>query len=459
MSAAALVLSLLAAAPSLPGAPKIGPRPEWRAPVPEQRRTADGMELIVLQRGGLPLERVVIALRAGSMLDPPATPGLANATAHMLEEGGAGELGRLALEQAFEALGAELHVQCTEDGVFLSFSVLAPKLQRALELLAAVLIRPRFDAAAWGEVKERILAEILREKDDPEKLAHELFAELVFTGHPYGHDPLGTAPAIRALDRDALAAFHRAHYGPAVASLVLVGPVAPQAATEMVDRAFAGWTADVQPPATTPVERSRPRFVLVDRPGAPQSELRLGHTGPPRATPDFPALCVLEMVLGGSFTSRLNQDLRERLGYTYDIGAHFALLRAGGRLTVTSAVRTDVTAEAIAEIRRQLEAVRRTISEDELRKAAALVESGIVDSFGDGAQAALLFAELALGAVPLDRYNRLPGELGRLDLSGVQAVGERLILPDDLVIVVVGDRRKIERGLRALPGLPELEPR
>jgi zinc protease len=394
----------------------------------------------------------MLVIEAGSELDPPGKPGLAAATANLLLDGGAGARSGRELAEEFDDLGGELKLDVDESGVRLTTPMLARNLDRALALLGDLLAHPRFDAAEWPNVRQRQLAELVRRRDEPREAADAVFERVLYGAHPYGHDALGTRAAVEKLTVDDVRAFYAAHYGPRTVQLLLVGDAALETATARLDAALAGWKSAAAPaaPPEAPV-RGPARFVLVDRPGAPQSEVRVGHVGVARSTPDYAAACLLEMVLGGSFTSRLVQNLRERHGYTYGIRAEFKTWRAPGPFVISTAVRTDVTAESIQEIVAELNTMRAPIPTDELQKGRALVEQKIVESWGAGPQALMLLSDLALNDEPLDSFSRLPAALAKLDGAQAAAAASRLFQPDALAVVVVGDRKVIEPKLRALP--------
>jgi zinc protease len=192
------------------------------------------------------------------------------------------------------------------------------------------------------------------------------------------------------------------------------------------------------------------RVILVDRPGAPQSALQIGHLGVPASTPDFPSLAVSEMVLGGSFTSRLVQNLRERHGYTYGVRAKFELWRAPGPFVVMTAVRTDATAPAIHEAMGELGRIRAPLGRAELAKGRALVEGGIVEAMTRRRDTAALYGELAAADRPLDLLTKLPDALAALTPAKVAQASKRLYRPDAATLVVVGDRKQVEEAVSAL---------
>jgi zinc protease len=222
-----------------------------------------------------------------------------------------------------------------------------------------------------------------------------------------------------------------------------------------VSAAFAGYNAGVAAPAP-PKEPTAPaatKLVLVDRPGAPQSALRVGRLGVSWSIPpvEYAAVSTLEMLLGGSFTSRLTQNLREKHGYTYGAHDNFQMDRATGWYEIETSVRTDVTAESITEIWKELAAIRQPIPADELAKGRNLVAQKIIESYGQGTQLALELADLASRDRPLDTDAKLVGELQKLDAATVTKVADRALGDQAWIVVVVGDRKVIEPKLRALP--------
>jgi zinc protease len=432
--------------------PTIAKATPWRAPVPSLSTTPDGLSVAVVSRRALPLVHVTVVVGAGSGLDPANSPGLAAAVATMLQDGGAGSRDAPSLASAIEELGSELQVLCDRDGVRLSMTVLSDRLDRALALLGDLVARPRFDENEWIRVRARRVAEIVRASDEPRAIADQVFDRVVLGDHPYAHAVIGAQKPVELISVGDLKNFYAAHYGPRTTRVILVGDVDEKGAAERVAPAFANWKSSAAPSVNLKpaIAGKKLRLVLVDRPGAPQSEVRVGRLGVSRLSPDFPALSLLQMVLGGSFTSRLVQNLREKHGYTYGVRARFLLWRAPGPFVVSTAVRTDVTGPSLTEILAELKGIRTALPAAEADKGRALVASAIVDTFGDGARAAQLLGELSLGGMPFEVIARLPEDLAKLAIPSLTTAASRLFA-EPLAIVVVGDRKVVEPQLRALP--------
>ena len=442
-----------------PRLPRLPPAPRWQAPVPDERRLPSGLRVAVAPRHELPLVHLLAVVRAGTAT---GAPGLAAATAAMLDEGGAGGRGGGELAEAFDALGGSLETECDVDSVRLEITVGSDDVGRALALLSDVLARPRFDDADWQRVRSLRLAQILKDRDEPRKVADQAFARAVYgEHHPYGAPLDGSAADLAHFTVDALRRFHAARYGPRTTALLFAGDIEPARAFELATAALGDWDAAARPVEIAPPagEIEPARVLLIDRPGAPQSELMVGHLGPRRGDPMLAPAILLQTVLGGSFTSRLVQNLRERHGYTYQVSARFDALAASGSLAVDAAVRTDATAAAVGEIVSELRAIRRPVSPAELERARALVTGGLVAGFAGGDGVLRFVGDLLAYDMPLDTWRRLPAKLAAIGRAPLAAAASRLLRPDALTIIIVGDRRAIEPGLRALRGLGPIEVR
>ena len=445
---------LLAVAGAILARPPLPPQPAWKAPVPSVKTTASGPRIVVLPQHELPVVHVLVTIAAGSALDPPNRPGLAAAVATMLQDGGAGKRSAPEVAQAFADLGTEIEEHIDLDQVQLSLTVLSRNLPRALALLHEVVEEPRFDKSDWQRARARRLDEIRRRVDEPEHLADDLFAHVLYGDHPYGHPFLGTVESVSATTVDELRAFWAKYYGCGNVSYILVGDTDERAVAGALPACAHPGAWPAPPPAP---KAGKPRVVLLDRPGAPQSQIRVGHLGAARGTPDFAALTLLETVLGGSFTSRLNLNLREKHGYTYGARASFEWHTATGPFFASAGVRTDVTGAAIKETVAEIAGMRAPLSAEELTKGRLLVLHTIVEAFADGNETAGYFADLIAHRIALDAWSKLPAQLAALDLAATTRAAERYLRPDDLTIVVVGDRKAVEPQLRTLPFVKEIE--
>ncbi|HEY6147299.1 MAG TPA: pitrilysin family protein, partial [Thermoanaerobaculia bacterium] len=308
---------------SRPPAP--GPPPALRLPAIQRLRLSNGIPVILVERHKVPLVQALVVFRGGASADPPHRPGLASLTASLLERG-AGSRSALDISDIEDYLGANLSAGADWDSTTVGVNVPAARLEPGLALLSDVILVPTFPAAEVERVRSELLTEILQWRDDPEQLASLAFAKSVFPGHPYSRDIQGDAASARAITRDEIVRFHAGRYVPGSAAIVVAGDATPATLVPLLEAAFGKWkSAGGAPAVTTAPARqvSKRRVVLVDKPDAPQSEIVIGRVGPSRSTPDFFHLVVTNTILGGSFTSRLNHNLRETKGYTYGASSHF----------------------------------------------------------------------------------------------------------------------------------------
>jgi zinc protease len=290
----------------------------------------------------------------------------------------------------------------------------------------------------------------------PAALAERAFAETLYGTHPYSHLPFGATASLQHLTHADVVGFHASAYLPDQTTIVIVGPTPDGDARNAVDAAFGTWQAagasGPAPEIPAPPARPSGRLILVDRPGAAQTELRIGHVGVPRRTPDFHALLVLNTVLGGSFVSRLNLNLRERKGYTYGVRTAFEFRRQAGPFSLATSVQTDATADAVAESLGEIRAIRdeRPVTPDELDMARRTLTLGYPRNFESSNQVARALAQLVLHNLPDDTFAVFAPRVRAQNVESLTAAARTHLDPDRLAVVAVGDVSKIDDGLAQL---------
>jgi len=435
--------------------PVVGTLPPLRTPPTVQLTLGNGLEVVAIARSVAPIVSVSLMVRSGADTDPAGSEGLASSTAEMLDEG-AGTRTALEVAEELEQLGADLYVGAGRDGSQLTLQVPSKELERALAIAADVAIRPRLTEQDWVRVQHDRLTALAQRRDQPEAVANVLSDRTLFgVGHPYGHPVDGMERTVSAMTVADARAFHEQMWRPNNATLVLAGDIDVAALPGVLERAFGAWEPRAIPASRpTPSFPPLPRLVLVDRPAAPQSIIRVVGAGEVRTSPDRPALGALNAILGGSFTSRLNFNLREQKGYTYGAGSSFGFYRRAGSFTARAAVFTEVTAPAVAEFLRELAAIREApVTPTELTKARATLLGRVAEGLSTSGGIAAQYAELRLYGLPLDEPARFVAALERAGAADLQELARRHLDPDRMALVVVGDRAVIEKPLRDL-GLP-----
>ena len=439
--------------------PAPGPAPAARFPPVARHRLSSGTVLRAARHAGPPVVHWVLLWRAGAAADPAARPGLAALTGDLLDDGTEAR-SDLELHAALDRLGARLGVQVGADGTMVSLTTLERHAAEGLALLFEIVTRPRFAEADFDRVRGLRRSRVRQLRTVPAAVAERVFLETLYAGHPYGHLGIGTDEALSGMTVDDVRRFHRARYRLDAATLVAAGPFSDAAFAEMAERSAGdlpavegdGPAPDAPPDPGTP-EPPPARLVLVDRPGAVQSALRIGHVAAPRRTAGYHALQVLNAVLGGQFVSRLNRSLREEKGYTYGVRTAFQLRRGPGPFVMQGSVQADATVEAVREVLDEMAGMGgpRPVTPAELDLARSSLTRGFARGFETAGQVARGVAHLVQYDLPDDEHDRFVPEVTAVDASAVTAAAARHLRADRAVAVVVGPAAQIERGLGALP--------
>jgi zinc protease len=432
--------------------PAPGPEPALHLPVPEQFKLANGLTVLYNERPGLPLVAASLVFRAGSGANPVDRPGLASFTARMLQQG---TDTRSALQIADRAadLGTSLGSRASTDASSVSFQSLTRSFPDALELLADLTLHPSFPQPEIDRVRSERLAALVQERNQPFAVVARVYtAALYGSKNSYGYPDIGTAESIKGTTRDDLVNFWQQNYSPNQAALVIAGNVKLAELKPLVEKQFGGWKrgADSLPAITAPAP-SNARLILVDRPNAPQTTLVFCSLGPKRSTPEYPQLEVMNSVLGGLFSSRINMNLREQHGYTYGAESFFNYHVGPGPFIVYSEVRTDATTPAAVEIFKELNRMRDTrLTPAELALAKDSIARSMPGRFESGEEAAGTIAQLYVYDFSLDYFSVLPGKINAITAEQTRAAAQQFIQPEKMIVLAVGDRSKIEPGLKTL---------
>jgi zinc protease len=430
--------------------------PPFKVPTPVVLKLRNGLPVIVLERHGLPIVSFALVVRAGAELDPATQPGLADLAAEMLDEG-AGSRSALEIADAVAHLGATLETGANHDGSQVTMSVLREHLPTALDIFADVARRPRFEEREWTRVQNDRLTQLLKRRDDPAQVAHLVYDRVLYgDGHPYGRSVLGTEAAVKALTTTDLKRFYETWYGPRNAAILVVGDVTGPEIRRLLEARFGDWqAAPAARTATRPVltvpAAPLPRVTIVDRRAAEQSMVLLGRPGTTRNDPDYATLMVMNTILGDAFTSRLNQNLRERKGYTYGASSAFDLRRGRGPFWASAAVKTEVTEDSVRQFLLEFDRLgKEPIPTDELRKAQTIVGRSLPELHQRNAAVVHLLADLWVHELPPGYYAQYEKRVRAVTAADVQRVARKYASGDGAAIVIVGERKRIEPQLEKL---------
>ena len=432
--------------------PTPGPARPLQLATPASATLPNGLTLILSERPGLPIVAASLVFKTGSDANPPEKPGLANFVAAMLDEGTAS---RTALQIADDVarLGAGLFIGSSMDDTDVSVRALSKNFTAALDVLADVVLRPSFPAAEIERQRTQRLGRLVQQRDSPAQVAAQVQAAALYGGrHPYGYTEVGTEAALRGITRDEMVAFWRQNFVPNNAALVVAGDISMKDLRALAEEAFGAWprgtpaTPTLGEPTTT-----RARVVIVDKPGASQTQLRVAALGAARSSPDFRALEVMNTALGGLFSSRINMNLRERHGYSYGTYSRFTFRRSPGPFTVAGGVRTDATAPAVTEIFKEIMGMTETaMTDEELSKARDSLANSLPGDFETSSNAVGSLSSLFVYGLGLDYYSRYAQGVRAVTAQEALAVAQKYLVPERMVVIAVGDRSVIEPELEKL---------
>jgi predicted Zn-dependent peptidase len=432
--------------------PALRPAPQLTLPPIQKRSLSNGLHVWIVEARKVPLVQVNLLVPAGSGDDPAGRFGVASLTAAMLDEG-AGARSALQIADEVEFLGADLGTSSSFDASAVRLNVPAARLAAALPILADVALRPTFPQAELDRLRQERLTALLQARDDASQVAPMAFARVVYGTHRYGTAAMGTETSLKALTTADLRSFHSATYQPAHATLVVVGDIRPDSVMPLLEKQFGGWKAAPAGARTTVPQApqlTHAQVSIVDMPGAEQSQVRIGWVGVPRSTSDYFTLQVLNTILGGSFTSRLNQNLREKNQFSYGASSRFDMRLSAGPFFAGAGIQTDKTADALREFFNELTAITKPIGAEELAKAKNYVALGFPSEFETIQDLASHLEEMIIYKLPDNYFERYIANIQAVTADAVQKAAATYIQPERFAVVVAGDRKAIEAAIRGL---------
>jgi zinc protease len=432
--------------------PELGPPPRVALPPIVTRELPNGLKLLIVEHHELPLADFVLLVGSGSTTDPASKTGVANLTATMLREG---TTTRKSLDIADQIafLGINLSPSSSWESSTLSLHTPIAQLDSALALFADVALRPSFPADEFERLRKNRLTDLLRLRDQGPAIANLAFPAIIYGGvHPYGAATLGTEASVKSLSVADLQSYYQTNFKPNNSTLIIVGDVNPAQIEQKISALFGGWQRGnvPQPTYSDPPKAAATTVYLIDKPGAAQSSFRIGSVGVPRSTQDYFALSVMNTILGGSFTSRLMQNLRETRGYTYGASSRFDMRRSAGPFLASAEIVAAKTDSALLEFMKELNAIRQSVPASELSRAKRYLQLQLPGNFETTQDIAFQLVPVALYGLPLDYYNNYVQNIEAITEADVARVAQQYINPSSLAVVIVGDRKNIEPGLKTI---------
>lgn len=432
--------------------PTPGKTPALRVPVWTTMKLSNGAQLIVSERKGLPLVSFTISFVGGAnQFERAGRTGLAALTASMMREGTRTRDGE-ALAQALQLLGTSVNVSVSGETGAISFLSTTETFRPTLEILADMLLNSTFPAPALERLRAQRLVALAQANAQPNAIGSRVFSRVLYgADHPLGRDV--TEASIKAISTDEVVSFHKDYFKPGRAIVTVTGDVSAASVKATIEKAFAAWTAGGEKPAFTypALPAGRPTAIyLVDKPGSAQSVFNIGIPGPPRNTPDYMALQVMNFILGGHFQSRLNANIREEKGYSYGVNSGFGYGKGPGPFRTGGDVVSEKTDLALIEFMKELRGIQgeKPISDEELRIAKETLVQRLPGQFSSISQIGSSITGLILQDLPADYYQNFAKNVAAITKDDIVRVAKKYVDVRHLNIVIVGDRKSIEAPLR-----------
>ncbi|CUT04084.1 M16 family metallopeptidase [Candidatus Chrysopegis kryptomonas] len=425
--------------------PKPGPESKVKFPSYFEKTLPNGLKVIVVENHEQPIVYVSFVVRSGSTYDGDL-PGLASVTAELLTKGTKTRSATQIAEE-IDFVGGSLNTSASWDATNVSVLVLKKYIGVGMDILQDVVLNPTFPDEELERIKTQRLASIKQSKADAGYLASVRFSKELFSGHPYANESGGNEESIQKMKRDDIVNFYKTHFIPNNSFIIFAGDITPSEAVPLVERYFGRWEKGKNPQKKfqNVNDVSQTKVVIVDKPGAVQSAIRIGHLGIDRKNKDYVKIYTMNMLLGGYFNSRINMNLRETHGYTYGASSFFDSRMYPGPFIVSADVRNEVTDSSVAEILKELRRIiDEPVPEDELKMAKDYIVGSFPLQIETPAQVASRIMTIEIYGLPKDFYDRFREEVKKITAKDIQEVAKKYLHPDKILIVISGNSKQIK---------------
>ncbi|MFN6962491.1 MAG: M16 family metallopeptidase [Pyrinomonadaceae bacterium] len=437
--------------------PKPGPEPKFSLPAIEKQKLSNGLEVWLVRQTELPIVSMNLVLKTGATADPNGKAGTASFTSSLLNTG---TKTRSAVDIANQLadIGASLNTGSGWDASNVSMQTLTKNLDKALDVFADVVVNASFPEKEFETLQRRSLIGFQQRRDNANAIAGVAYSKLLYgKDHPYGNAIGGDEASVKSLKRSDVQGFYERFYRPNNAVLIVAGNTTMQDLTPRLEKAFAGWKPAEVASVTIadPPSFDRPGIYLIDKPGAAQSVVLIGHVGVPRNNPDYYALEVMNNILGGGGSARLFMNLREDKGYTYGAYSNFSFRRGAGPFTASAGVQTAVTKESVIEFMKELNGIRGSIpiTPQEFEANKRNIIRSFPAGFETNGQIAGQLANIVTFGLPDTYFNDYIRNINAVTLVDVNRVANKYLTPDKMAVLIVGDRSVVESRLREIDPL------
>lgn len=419
---------------------------EIKFTLPEIKRFVlnNGLKVLFVQREFLPILRMNLIVNCGSFFDPINKKGLANLFSLMIDEG-AGDYNALELSEEFDILGSSFSVSCNHDNIFLSLNTLTENFERSLELFSTILLKPHFKTEDFQRERRKVEVRLIQQRDEPDELAYLAFEQLVHgKNNPYSYPTIGYEDTINKFDIDTIKNFYNNNFSPDGSHLIVAGNITEEKLIDLLEKYLSKWNNKLV--SVTPqfdLTKNKTAVYILHKEGAVQTEIRIGHQSSKRKTLDYFPKTIMNMILGGQFTSRINLNLREVKGFTYGATSSFSFYKNCGEFYVSTSVSTENTLAAVNEILFELDNIKNGATPEEVDFAKVSMIRKFPSHFESDNQVASNLSLLAIHELPNDYFNKYIDSIATVTIDEVNKAAVSNIKMDEISIVLVGDKNKL----------------
>ena len=427
--------------------------------LPEIKRIEldNGLPVMFVQKENLPIVQISIAISAGSKYEAPEKKGLAYLTTALIDEG-AGKYSALELDDEIEKLGSVLSTSVDHDMALISMMTLKENFERSLELLSLVVSQPKLDESDFDREKKKLLTKIIQLNDDPSYIANSLFEKQIYNNTPYSLPTIGNEDTVTNVTLNDIKKYYEKYYLPSNSYLVVVGNISGEDLTSKLNTYFASWNkaGEIQD-VSAQMNKVPSKLYIVHRDNSAQCEIRIGHVCEGRNNPDFYARSLMNTILGGQFSSRINLNLREDKGYTYGANSSFSYKKGIGHFYVSTAVQNENAVSSVKEILKELTGIKEGIKQEEVDFAKSYQVKSFPSMFETYSQIARNLTHLIIHSLPDNYFNTYIDKIEAQTLKEIFSAAKNHIDLDNFVILLVGDKNVLSAKLQEETGLEPIE--
>jgi len=432
---------------------------KFHVPVIQRMQLENGLNILLVERHNLPLIRVNLMINCGSKADPEGKKGLSNLFAMTVDEG-AGKYNALELSSEFDLLGSDFDIHCTNDCIYFLSRSLKENLERTIELFSFVIQAPHLNDPDFQKEKSKVITRIMQTRDDPDEIASNAFEYLVHNReNPYAFPVIGKDKDVKNIDINDIKAFYNQYISPSDSYLMVVGDITARETEDLAKKYFLGWRGNHTDnnPSFKLTGSPEPQVYFIDKPGSLQTEIRIGHITEKRNNQNYFPRMLLNLVLGGQFSSRINLNLRENKGYTYGAFSNFNYFQNSGYFFVSTSVGMENTFNAVIEIRKEIEGIMSGVTEEELLFAKTSLIRKFPSNFETNGQIASTLSRMVLYKLPENHFDNYMQVVHNIDIDQVNKAALDYIKPDKLITLLVGNKEDIISQFAGKSSLTELD--